>query len=116
MKVQYKLQWINTIREKIGSTYPTYEAANFLITFFFPDRTTRDLDNIEFKYIIDAFRYIGIIPNDDWTRVSITLEGEYDPDNPRTEIKVLPRNRKEYKYKIKYKLANDIKENESPQW
>ncbi|NDI36625.1 hypothetical protein [Chengkuizengella sediminis] len=96
LKHRYRMKWLNSIREQLKDHRHSYEAVNVEITYFFDTLSVQDLDNIEFKYIIDAFRQLKIIPDDTWRRVSIRLEGEYDPTNPRTEINVIPRKIKTY--------------------
>ncbi|MDP5276109.1 hypothetical protein [Chengkuizengella axinellae] len=106
LKHRYKMKWFNSIREQLKDHHQSYEAINVEITYFFDTLSSQDLDNIEFKYIIDAFRQLKIIPDDTWRRVSIRLEGEYDPYNPRTVIKVVPREIKSYK-KLKYRNTDE---------
>lgn len=62
---------------------------NFEIEFlvFMPTRRRIDPDNICPKFLLDAFTESGFIVDDDSKHLhSLTLQCDYDKDNPRTEI------------------------------
>ena len=58
------------------------------ITYFFPDRRRRDPDNYCGKMILDGLTDAGVIQDDSFDCIQLILRGEYDSDNPRTEIEV----------------------------
>ena len=62
---------------------------NFEIEFlvFMPTRRRIDPDNTCPKFLLDAFTESGFIVDDDSKHLhSLTLQCDYDKDNPRTEI------------------------------
>ena len=62
--------------------------ARVTITYFFPTRARHDADNYSGKYLLDGLTIAGVIVDDDLKHISTTIRGEYDKDNPRTEIEV----------------------------
>lgn len=58
------------------------------ITYFFPTKTRHDPDNYAGKMILDGLTEAGVIKDDSFGCIELRLAGEYDPDNPRTEIEV----------------------------
>lgn len=57
------------------------------ITYYFPTKHRRDPDNYSGKFIMDSLTNNGIICDDSFDEVKeLNLSGEYDKDNPRTEI------------------------------
>lgn len=61
--------------------------ATVTVTFFFPDNRKRDVDNLS-KPILDGLKESGVIKDDCWQCVSLTLAGAIDRKNPRMEIEV----------------------------
>ena len=57
------------------------------LTFVFPDRKRRDLDNLV-KYVTDGLVAAGIIKDDCWQCMELDLRGRYDKGKGRTEIVV----------------------------
>ena len=58
------------------------------ITYYFPDRRRRDADNYAGKYLLDGLKKAGVIVDDDLNHISTVIHGDYDKDNPRTEIAI----------------------------
>ena len=66
------------------------EKCNIVIEYFFGDKRTRDADNYTPKNLFDAFTSSGLLIDDDFKHVeSLTIKGNYDKDNPRTEINII---------------------------
>lgn len=65
-----------------------YQRAKVTITYYFPTRARHDADNYAGKYLLDGLTIAGVIVDDDLKHISTTIRGEYDKDNPRTEIEV----------------------------
>lgn len=65
-----------------------YSRAKVKITYYFPDRRRRDPDNYSGKFILDPLVTEGIIQDDSFTCVELSLNAAVDRDNPRTEIVV----------------------------
>lgn len=59
------------------------------ITYFFRTRQRHDPDNYNGKFILDGLRAAGIIEDDSFRNVELQLCGNYDKNNPRTEIEVI---------------------------
>ena len=66
------------------------ERATVTITYFFPDRRRRDPDNFAGKLLMDGLTAAGVIKDDSFACVDLVLKGDYDKQNPRTEIEVTP--------------------------
>ena len=65
------------------------EQAKVTITYFFPDGRRRDPDNYCGKMILDGLTAAGIIVDDDFGRIDLTIRrGGVDRENPRTEVEV----------------------------
>ena len=58
------------------------------ITYYFPTRHRRDPDNYSGKFILDGLVKCGVIADDSFSNITLILNGEYDKENPRTEIEV----------------------------
>lgn len=62
------------------------------VTFYFPDRITRDLINYAAgldKQVIDALVDVGIVKDDSGRHIpEITLRYRVDPERPRTELQL----------------------------
>lgn len=59
------------------------------ITYFFSTMQRHDPDNYSGKFILDGLREAGIIEDDSFSNVELHLCGNYDKENPRTEIEVM---------------------------
>jgi len=74
--------------QEVASQYrdnPTPAPLRYQLKFYFPDKRKRDNANYE-KCLIDALQ--GIVFEDD-TQFKITeIEKHYDPEQPRTEVKI----------------------------
>lgn len=68
-----------------------YENAVVTIEYFFKTRTRHDADNYNGKMILDGLTACGIIEDDSFGCIELRLKGNYDKNNPRTEITVEPR-------------------------
>lgn len=58
------------------------------IEYFFKTRTRHDPDNYSGKQIMDGLTSCGILEDDDFSRIELRLKGNYDKNNPRTEITI----------------------------
>lgn len=65
-----------------------YYRATVEIAYYFPTRARRDPDNYSGKMILDGLTGAGIIKDDSFGRIELILRGDYDKQNPRTEITV----------------------------
>ena len=65
-----------------------FEKALVEITYYFPDLRRRDPDNYSGKFLMDGLKKAGAIKDDDFRHVRLLLDGSYDKENPRTEIKI----------------------------
>lgn len=68
-----------------------FQKAHVLIKYYFPDRCRRDPDNYTgggAKGLIDGLVQIGIIEDDSFGHIRLTVDGDVDPNEPRTEIEV----------------------------
>ena len=59
------------------------------ITYFFRTMQRHDPDNYSGKFILDGLRKAGIIEDDSFSNVMLLLCGDYDKENPRTEIMIM---------------------------
>ena len=64
------------------------EKVNVTITYFFPDKRRRDPDNFNGVFILDGLVKAKIIKDDNFDCITLHLKGEYDKNNPRTEIEI----------------------------
>lgn len=62
--------------------------ADLKIRLFFPNRYRHDADNY-LKALLDGLVHSGVIQDDDFDHVSVTVSAGYDKENPRTEITVM---------------------------
>lgn len=86
-----KERWTEAVAwaARAAHTPPTpFQMARVTITYFFPTRARHDADNYAGKYLLDGLTIAGVIVDDDLKHISTTIRGEYDKDNPRTEIEV----------------------------
>jgi len=67
---------------------PKIKKCNITITYYFPDRRKHDPSNYD-KMLLDGLIYASIITDDNYDVIKkFTTIGEYDKDNPRTEIDI----------------------------
>jgi Holliday junction resolvase RusA-like endonuclease len=58
-----------------------------IIEYFFDSKRRHDSDNYCPKNLFDSFTEAGLLVDDDFEHVeSLTIKGNYDKENPRTEI------------------------------
>ena len=65
-----------------------YEFAEVTITYFFGDNRRHDADNYCGKFLLDGLTAAGVIADDDFKHLHLTVRGMVDHKNPRTEIEV----------------------------
>lgn len=65
-----------------------YAFALVRLEYFFPDRRRRDPDNYAGKMVLDGLTAAGVIVDDDFSHINLTLHGRVDRDRPRLEIYV----------------------------
>lgn len=65
-----------------------YQRANVEITYYFQNRNRRDPDNFAGKFLLDGLTKAGIIVDDDFRHIRLSIAGEYDKERPRTVIRV----------------------------
>lgn len=58
------------------------------IGFCFPTRHRHDPDNYNGKMLMDGLTDRGVIADDSFDHIELRLRGEYDRQNPRTEITI----------------------------
>ena len=83
-----KKQWAMLIRLAVGRSKPkaAIEKAIVTITYYFPNRIRRDPDNYSGKFINDGLVKAGVLKDDSFNNIHLVLKGDYDKENPRTEI------------------------------
>ncbi len=69
------------------------------ITYYFKDKRRRDPDNYSGKMILDGLVRAGILKDDSFSNINLVLCGDYDKDNPRTEIEIKEINHNEIEVK-----------------
>lgn len=62
--------------------------ATVRLTYYFKTRVRHDPDNYSGKFILDGLVNAGIITDDSFNNITLLLSGDYDKNNPRTEIEV----------------------------
>lgn len=65
-----------------------YEYALVELRYFFPTRGRHDADNYAGKYLLDGLTRAGVIVDDDLKHIRTLIVGDYDKNNPRTEITI----------------------------
>ena len=65
-----------------------FQKAMVQITYHFPDKRRRDPDNYSGKMLLDPLTEMGIIKDDSFDCIQLKIEGGYDKENPRTEIRI----------------------------
>lgn len=65
------------------------EKADVSIKYFFKDRRRRDPDNYSGKFILDPLVREGILKDDSFEVVTLSISAGVDKENPRTEIEVI---------------------------
>lgn len=62
--------------------------ATVRLTYYFKTHIRHDPDNYSGKFILDGLVNAGIITDDSFNNITLLLSGDYDKNNPRTEIEV----------------------------
>lgn len=85
-----KKQWAMLIRLSVGRSKPkkAIEKAIVTITYYFPNRIRRDPDNYSGKFINDGLVKAGVLKDDSFKNIHLVLKGDYDKENPRTEVEI----------------------------
>lgn len=85
-----KERWHMLIRAAIGKR-PKKPLCKAVVTlrYFFPDRRRRDPDNYSGKLLLDPLVREGILADDSFDNVRLVIIGDYDKDEPRTEIELV---------------------------
>ncbi|MEG1011018.1 MAG: hypothetical protein RSD27_09640 [Ruthenibacterium sp.] len=76
------------LQSEDASTTP-YDYAMVRIDYFFDSARRHDPDNYSGKVIMDGLTRAGVIADDDFGHISLSLHGHVDRENPRTEICVI---------------------------
>ena len=66
------------------------EKAAVIFVHFFKDTKTRDLDNRNKKYILDAIKRTGILEDDSWRHVTLTDMAFLDEGHNHVQVFVVP--------------------------
>lgn len=72
-----------------NSNFPVFQHSVMIIIHYFADYRTHDLDNFIYKPIVDTIKRTLIIPDDDYSNLSIFNIGERDVQD-RIEVYVIP--------------------------
>lgn len=64
------------------------EKAEVRIDYFFRTTVRHDADNYCGKFLLDGLTKARVIADDDFSHISLTVQGHVDSKNPRTEITV----------------------------
>lgn len=76
---------VNLCRDKPSEPY---KKATVTITYYFKDKRRRDPDNYCGKMILDGLTAAGVIADDSFKNITLTLRGETDKKQPRVEVEV----------------------------
>lgn len=63
-----------------------FDKCKLTFRYYFPTRVRHDPNNYSGQFLTDGLVKAGIITDDDFGHITLILEGDYDKDNPRTEI------------------------------
>lgn len=85
-----KRMWEWLVRQSVGKDKPKkpFKQSIVTLTYYFKTRHKRDPDNYSGKFILDGLVKSKVIKDDSFDNIKLLLEGEYDKENPRTEISV----------------------------
>lgn len=84
-----KMRWINKIRRALLDINIRFKSALIIIEVYSPYSGAWDVDNRAFSIVINAIRYMKIIPDDSYQHMTFMVAGKMDKERPRTEIFVL---------------------------
>ena len=87
-----KKQWTDAViwmvkASKDKPEHP-YRQAHVELMYYFPDNRRRDPDNYSGKLIMDGLTRAGVIADDSFQCIALSIGGDYDKQNPRTVITV----------------------------
>ena len=83
-----KKEWLEMGHWIIKSPNKPLKKANVEITYYFPTKARHDPDNYCGKVIMDMLVDRGVIKDDSFECVNLSLYGKHDKLNPRTEIRI----------------------------
>ena len=83
-----KKEWLEMGQWLINAPDKPLKKANVEITYFFPTKARHDPDNYCGKVIMDMLVDRGVIKDDSFDCVNLSLCGKYDKLDPRTEIRI----------------------------
>lgn len=63
-----------------------FNQSSVTIAYYFPDRRRRDPDNYSGKLLLDGLTRGGVIVDDSFSHITLTVTGAVDKKSPRTEI------------------------------
>lgn len=86
---QDKTEWKDLVCLYSKRPKEPYKKASVTITYFFKTKARHDPDNYSGKQILDGLTAAGIIQDDSFDCITLTVKGDYDKENPRTEIQVI---------------------------
>lgn len=78
------VQW--AIKAQKAKPPKPFDRASVTIDYFFPDNHRRDPDNYSGKLLLDGLTRGGVIVDDSFNHITLTVTGAVDKESPRTEI------------------------------
>lgn len=82
-----KREWIDIVSVCCRPVPPRpIEQSRVTLSYYFADRRRRDPDNYSGKMILDGLTKAGIIADDSFGHIELTLCGRYDKINSHVEI------------------------------
>lgn len=78
------VQW--AIKAQKAKPPKPFERAAVTIAYYFPDNRRRDPDNYSGKLLLDGLTRGGVIVDDSFSHITLTVTGAVDKKSPRTEI------------------------------
>lgn len=77
---------------RAAKVHQRFDKAAVTLRYHFPDNRRRDPDNYNGKFILDGLREAGVLADDDFGHISLTVErGDVDKRNPRVEVRISER-------------------------
>ena len=87
-----KKQWTDaviwTVKARKDRPSTPYRQAHVELMYYFPDNRRRDPDNYSGKLLMDGLTKAGVIADDSFACVALSIGGDCDRANPRTVITV----------------------------
>ena len=85
-----KERWTNAVQLAIKAQgckpLRPFDRAEVTIDYFFRDARRRDPDNYSGKLLLDGLTRGGVIVDDSFNHITLTVTGAVDKKSPRTEI------------------------------